>query len=494
MIRAGTAPERQLEDLVRGVAQLEVSAAGATAGLLRLMLLSQLASSLPAFRASLARYEAFLDLARAAAAEGRSLGSREFQRLFPRGEAADLQLTLLPLLLPPGTAAAGARDQAVVLRLRDLSSTASDPKADALARLLAARDGKTIVFVQSRATARYLLRRLPGRRVAAVMGEAGLFGREVAGRGEVLRAFAPRAQGAPSPAPALETDVLIATDLLSEGLNLQDAVRVIHYDLPWSPARLTQRVGRIDRAGSPHARIETITLLPAPPLAEAIALERRLLGKARAQARAGAGPHALDWCDRLQRLGATVGAAGGPAWAAVAERTNAAVLVVRIGRLVEALVVTEEDAAPDPVRATSLLERAARARPATLDPAALTRAIERAAPLVRARLGAVEAARWRAEDRDRLGRRLIPWVLAAARRAAQRREHAELARLDALISRLALGMTAGEELLLEDLLARGGPLAVRDVLAWHERLAPAAEGADAPGVQLVAAVVLGRPP
>src|SRR3989454_3995498 len=111
VIRAGTAPERQLEDLVRGVAQLEVSAARATAGLFRLMLLSQLASSLPAFRASLARFEAFLDLARAAAAEGRSLGSREFQRLFPRGEAADLQLTLLPLLLPPGTAAAGARDR-----------------------------------------------------------------------------------------------------------------------------------------------------------------------------------------------------------------------------------------------------------------------------------------------------------------------------------------------------------------------------------------------
>src|SRR3989449_10981001 len=184
VIRAGTAPERQLKDLVRGVAQLEVSAARAAAGLLRLTLLSQLASSLPAFRASLARYEAFLDLARAAAAEGRSLGSREFQRLFPRGEAADLQLTLLPLLLPPGTAAAGARDQAAVRRLRDLSSTASDPKADALARLLAARDGKTIVFVQSRATARYLLRRLPGRRVAAVMGEAGLFGRGGAGRGE----------------------------------------------------------------------------------------------------------------------------------------------------------------------------------------------------------------------------------------------------------------------------------------------------------------------
>jgi len=491
-IRVGTAPERQLEELVRGVAQLE--AGRAAAGLLRLMLLSQLASSLPAFRASLARYEAFLDLAGAAAVEGRALGSREFQQLFPRGETGDLQLTFLPLLLPPGAVQASARDRTLVRRLRRLSSLTSDPKADALARLLAERDGKTIVFVQSRTTVRYLLPRLAGRRVAAVMGATGLFGREVAGREEALRAFAPRAQGAPPPAPALEADVLIATDLLSEGLNLQDAVRVIHYDLPWSPARLTQRVGRIDRAGSPHAQIETITLLPAPLLAEAIALERRLLGKARAQSRVGAGPHALDWCDRLQQLAATAPAAHAPACAAVTEREDATVLVVRIGRLVEALVVTEEDAAADPARAAALLERAARARPASLDRATLARAIERAAPLVRARLGAVEAARWRAADRDRLGRRLIPWVLASARRAAQRREHAELARLDALVSRLALGMTAGEELLLEDLLARSGPLSVRDVLAWHEGLPPAGAGADAPGVQLVAAVVLRRPP
>src|SRR3989442_15749078 len=209
------------------------------------------------------------------------------------------------------------------------------------------------------------------------MGEAGLFGREVAGRFEVLRAFAPRAQGAPSPAPALETDVLIATDLLSEGLNLQDAVRVIHYDLPWSPARLTQRVGRIDRAGSPHVRIETITLLPAPPLAEAIALERRLLGKARAQARAGAGPHALDWCDRLQRLAATGGAAGGPAWAAVAQRTNAAVLVVRLGRLLEARSLAREGAAPHPGRGTSLLPRAAPAPPPHHPPPAPPRTTQR---------------------------------------------------------------------------------------------------------------------
>ena len=71
------------------------------------------------------------------------------------------------------------------------------------------------------------------------------------------------------------------------------------------------------------------------------------------------------------------------------------------------------------------------------------------------------------------------------------RRHADLARLDDLVSRLALGMTAGEELLLEDLLARRAPLSVRQVLAWHERLPPLGTGAEAPHVELVAAMVLG---
>src|SRR5439155_821139 len=140
----------------------------------------------------------------------------------------------------------------------------------------------------------------------------GWFGKEPTGREDVLRAFAPRARGAPLPRLALETDVLIATDILSEGLNLQDAVRVIHYDLPWSPARLAQRVGRIDRAGSPHERIETVTFLPPPSLADALAMERRLVTKRRMQSRAGAGPRGFDWCDRLQGLAGAWGTPGPP--------------------------------------------------------------------------------------------------------------------------------------------------------------------------------------
>ncbi len=490
-IRIGSARAPVLAELVAGIHRLE--AGGTAAALFRLVLLSQLGSSLPAFRASLARYDAFLELGAAAAAEGKVLGRRDFQRLFP-AEHEELQLALFPLVLPPGGGATAGRDRSLVRLLRDLSATTSDPKADALAGLLHERAAKTIVFVQARATVHHLLRRLRGCRVAAVTGARGWFGRTPVGREEVLRAFAPRAQGACAPIRALETDVLIATDLLSEGLNLQDASRVIHYDLPWSPARLAQRVGRVDRAASPHERIETVTFLPPPPLADAIAIERRLAAKRRAQGEAGAGPRGLDWCDRLYRIatgsGARTAAAPGSC-AAVAGDQPAVVLVVRIGRVVEAVVVTDAGAEADPGGAAVLLERAAAADSVPLDRAALERALRQAAPLVRRRLAAIEEARWRAADRDRVSRRLIPWVLAAARRAAARRAYAELARLDVLVSRLALGMTAGEELLLEDLLARASPVSVRDVLRWHERLPPLGAGAEGPQVELVAAMVFG---
>jgi superfamily II DNA or RNA helicase len=498
VVRIGAAPDSLLRRLIAGVARLD--SGGAAAGLLRLLLLSQLASSLPAFRATLARYRAWLELGIAASAAGRSLTRRDFRGLFPAGQD-ELQLALFPLLLPVGETTVSDADRDTVRQLCELAVSGVDPKADTLARTLAERGGRTIVFVQARASVRHLFRRLHGYRVAAVMGDRGWFGSERATRAEVLRAFAPVAQAAPAPAAALETDVLLATDLLSEGLNLQDAERVIHYDVPWSPARLVQRVGRIDRAGSPHARIETVTFLPPPALAHALAIERRWLAKARAQAQTGTAQielahggtaAAFDWCDRLQAVAGHGGrTAARGACAAVAAAERAVLLVVRLAGQVEAVVVTADGARADPVRATALLERAAGSPPAPLDRAALEQAIRRAAPLVRSRLEAIERARWRAADRDRLTRRLIPWVLAAARRAAARRRHTELARLDALGSRHARGMTAGEEVLLDELLERRAPLTVRDVLAWHERLPPPMAVPDPPSVMLEAALVLG---
>jgi hypothetical protein len=323
-----------------------------------------------------------------------------------------------------------------------------------------------------------------------VFGRSGRFGAGTASRREVLEAFAPHAQGAAAPAPALEADLLIATDLLSEGLNLQDAERVVHYDLPWSPARLAQRVGRIDRLGSLHHAISTVTLLPPRPLADALAIEERLAAKVSAQHVAGANGR-LDWCDQLAELDALEPAARGSC-AAVAGSQDAVVLVVRIANLVDAIVVEDGVARTNPAAATRFLAEAVTLSPAPLDRAALQQAIQAAAPLIKARLAAVQDARWRAGDRDRFARRLIPWVLSAARRAARRGDGEQLRALDTLVSRLALGMTAGEELLLDDVLSQHEPLSVSDLLAWHMRLPPAEteETAGGDGVELVAALAV----
>jgi superfamily II DNA or RNA helicase len=488
-VRAGPAPDPVLGELSAGVAKLR--AGGGAAPLLRLMLLRRLGSSLAAFRSALLRHEAYLDLAGLAAAQGRALTPREFQRCFPRAAESDIQLVLFPLLLDP--AAAGrepfADDRRIVAKLRELLSRAPtcDPKAEALEQLLAARPGKTIVFTDAQPTARYLFQRFRHRRVAAVFGHVGRFATGDVARRDVLRAFAPRAQGAPLPAVALETDVLIATDLLSEGLNLQDAERVVHYDLPWSPARLAQRVGRIDRLGSPHNAIATVTVLPPAPLARALAIEERLAAKISAQQVAGTDGR-LDWCDHLSSLAPPARAAPGAACAAVLGEPST-VLIVRIANLVEAIVVEHGVARTSPAAATRMLIAAATAEPVALDRQRLQQEIEAALPLIRSRLAAVQDARWRASDRDRFARRLIPWVLSAARRAARRGDGPQLSALDALVSRLASGMTAGEELLLDDLLSRPEPLVVKDLLAWHHNLPPVEARESSRGVELVAALM-----
>src|SRR5712664_4046791 len=165
-LRVGPGPEALISDLVADVAQLR--AGGGAAPLLRLMLLRRLGSSLSAFRVALTRHDAYLDLATRAAAEGRALTPREFQRCFPRAAESDIQLVLFPLLLEHGGGgpAPFAHDRRILSRLRGLLARPStgDPKADALERLLAERAVKTIVFTDAQPTARYLLQRLRHRR------------------------------------------------------------------------------------------------------------------------------------------------------------------------------------------------------------------------------------------------------------------------------------------------------------------------------------------
>ena len=503
VIRAAPAEPARLASLIAGVQLLRPPGAAA---LHRLTLLRRLASSVPALRQSLRRYEAFRTVARDAGVAQRRLTPREFRRAFPLADDADLQLAFLPLLLETGiTVADDPDDLTLVRRLLDEACVGLDPKAMALARFLEPRDGKTIVFVQAAATLQHLRRRLPrSLRLAALCGASGWLGADRASRFDVLAAFAPHSLGVTPPPEREQADVLLATDLIGEGLNLHDAKRVIHYDLPWSPARLAQRVGRVDRLGSPHASVETVSFLPVESLARASDIEARLAAKVAIQMRGGAaqiettsggraGSAPFDWCDRLHQFaGEAAPVIPGGVHATVAAARDAVVLVIALGPDVEAIVVADGVARADPEEATTLLELAHQATASVAADPAIAQAFRTAAPLVRARLDAIAAARWRAFDRDRPGRRLIPMVLAAARRAARAGRGDRLTRLDGLVARLSGGLTAGESLLLDDLITGHRPVDVAAILAWHDGLPPVTAAAEAPIPRLVAAIRLAR--
>ena len=83
-------------------------------------------------------------------------------------------------------------------------------------------------------------------------------------------------------------DILIATDVLSEGQNLQDCDLVINYDIHWNPVRVIQRMGRIDRLGSPNAKIFGVNFWPSDNINTYLALQSRIEQRMAAMKLAGA--------------------------------------------------------------------------------------------------------------------------------------------------------------------------------------------------------------
>ena len=137
-----------------------------------------------------------------------------------------------------------------------------DNKLQSLIKLLKSdpvlKKHKVLIFSEFMTTARYLRREL---QKAGIEGVDEIDSASKTDRGEAIQRFAPYYNGTTSAeltaAGHTETRILISTDVLSEGLNLQDATRLINYDLHWNPVRLMQRIGRVDRRLHPlvEARI-----------------------------------------------------------------------------------------------------------------------------------------------------------------------------------------------------------------------------------------------
>jgi hypothetical protein len=90
----------------------------------------------------------------------------------------------------------------------------------------------------------------------------------------VLAAFSPRSKGVDSSAP--QVDVVIATDAISEGQNLQDCDTVVNYDIHWNPVRIVQRFGRVDRLGTTNTSVQLVNFWPTEDLDSYINLETRV--------------------------------------------------------------------------------------------------------------------------------------------------------------------------------------------------------------------------
>ena len=124
-------------------------------------------------------------------------------------------------------------------------------------------------------------------RIVAVAGSVDVEPEEV-GRQRAVSGFAPISSEATDTTDSF--DILIATDVLAEGVNLQQCRNIINYDVPWNPMRLVQRHGRVDRIGSKHARVFLRTIFPADRLDQLLNLEARIMQKI-AMAAASVGVH-----------------------------------------------------------------------------------------------------------------------------------------------------------------------------------------------------------
>lgn len=216
---------------------------------LRRFLRRRLESSEAALIESSRRQLRFYERALTALASGRVLPKRDYRRAFAHEEDRDAfqEVLFWDLFAPPGDVDP-SRIREEMARLEELIASARASPCEKRAMLLdIVRDEREpiLIFTGSAATARDLYQNVVAIRTC------GLVTSRERSREAVLHAFT---HG--------RLDVVVSTDMAAEGLNLQRAGTVIHYDIPWNPVKLDQRNGRAYRIGQQRDAVRAIYFLP----------------------------------------------------------------------------------------------------------------------------------------------------------------------------------------------------------------------------------------
>ena len=479
VIRPPTAAARRIAKLLNAMDNLQFPSVVSSheSALLTLHLLYRLSSSMDAFRETIRRHLAYIDRAISAAQHGECLSRVAARRIFSSEYDLQLELNDLSLVAKEVDVARlkAERDRLDGLVKIVAQSNGYDPKAAALARILAQRcDRKTIVFTSAVATAHRLARLLGWHQLAVVgAGKAWI----ASGRlpvEEALSLFAPVARGAPEPPPTAVVHTLIATDFASEGLDLQDADAVVHYDLPWTPLKLEQRIGRIARLGSRHDTAQVWWFAPPIAIERRLQLESRIARKVRCQlnlsvaatSRVGKAQIVNQLLDEREILGQL---SHTPQLAyplhAVVRKPYAAAIALRWKQqdvaVPELLVLREEsgELVHDYTEVNRVLQSLSSAAPSSQPPPEML--VNTFLKIARQRLAAADRGPVNQATR-RLARRLVKLAYIAGKK----RDVELVGLLDAVLERLRQGVAIGAERSLEELLSCRAPS--RSIQDWLE--------------------------
>jgi len=437
---------------------LELSRERGITALVRSVLWHAAASSPAALIGALRRYRALLLQARDALASGREW-NRAALRSFT-GSAPD-QLVLWPVVDPaPGagsTPELALDDLPSITRLIDLLRPhleTPDAKVRCLRGMLDDQK-RTLVFVTAQETVRYLRAHLDTPRVAWCTGSSSGIGSIRAPRASVLAHFGvgPRVDS-----PPWAPRCLLTTDVSAEGLDLQAAERVVHYDLPWTSVRLAQREGRALRLGSTHTHVTVVQFASPPEIERRLHGAYRLAFKARLPGRIGLGTAEREWAGWRERVVRAMGRGAGIRGVAVLMNPEPGILAgFEVGLGQDRLVVLEWRATDgtwweSPAVIGDRLAAAHRApRSLPLRPDEKEQVLTAVHSWMRERLSRLTARYWADSARTAEARTLMRRLRAMGASAARSRDAGALNHLDCAFRFVVGGHTAGEEALIADM-------------------------------------------